>query len=115
MVDTLIPFLFSLLFSPAGFIGFCCGLYRAVPAVLGGAIFATALETFLAFAASSTDIDPLYVLMTPIASLISSAVAWGVARLLFGPRNQPISNAADEVTRLAYKHDILEPTAVDDF
>ncbi len=115
MADTLIPFLFSLLFSPAGFIGFCCGLYRAVPAVLGGAIFATALETFLAFAVSSSDVDPLYVLMTPIASLISSAVGWGIARIFFGPRNKDLPNQSDEITRLAYKHDILEPGPAEDF
>ena len=115
MAEALIPFLLSIIFSPAGFIGFCCGLSRAVPAVLGGAIFATVLETFLAFAISSSDVDPLYVLLTPIASLIASAVAWGVARIFFGPRNKQVEENNDESTRLAYKHDILEPGAAEDF
>jgi hypothetical protein len=112
MAEALVPFLLSLIFSPAGFIGFCCGLSRAVPVILGGAIFATVLETILAFAIASSDVDPLYVLMTPIASLITSAIGWGVARLCFGSRNRPVESF-DESTRLAYKHDMMEPVAED--
>ena len=114
MAEALIPFLLSTLFSPAGFIGFCCGLSRAVPAILGGAIFATALETFLALAVSTDAVDPLYILVMPVASLIASALGWGVARLFFGPRNK-IEQNNDESTRLAYKHDILDDRALEDY
>ena len=112
--ETIFGFLLASLLSPAGFIGFCCGLARTLPAVLGGAIAATALETFLAFAVSPEGVDPLFVLATPVASLVASAIGWGVARLLFGSKAKRDLPVPNESVRLAYKHDVLEP-AVEDF
>jgi hypothetical protein len=103
------------LLSPAGFIGFCCGLARTLPAVLGGAIAATALETFLAVAVSTDVVDPLFVLVTPVAALFASAVGWAAARVFAGKKNANEQPVRDESVRLAYKHDLLEPGAIEDF
>jgi hypothetical protein len=114
-METLFAFLLVSLLSPAGFIGFCCGLARTLPAILGGAIGATALETFLAVAVSTEPVDPLFVLVTPVASLVASAVGWMAARLFAGSKNKADQPVRDESVRLAYKHDVLEPGAVEDF
>ena len=111
--ETLFGFLLASLLSPAGFIGFCCGLSRNYPAVLGGAIAATALETFLAFAVSAEGVDPLYVLLTPVAALVASALGWLAARLLFGRKDKADAPVPNESVRLAYKHDVLEPAGED--
>jgi hypothetical protein len=113
--ETLINFLLVSLLSPAGFIGFCCGLARNLPAVLGGAIAATALETFLSVAVSTDPVDPLFVLVTPIMALFASACGWLAARIFAGQKDQSEEPVRDESVRLAYKHDVLEPTAVEDY
>jgi hypothetical protein len=113
--ETLINFLLVSLLSPAGFIGFCCGLARSLPTVLGGAIAATALETFLSVAVSSEPVDPLFVLVTPVAALFASACGWLAARVFAGKKNLNEPPVRDESVRLAYKHDVLEPGAVEDY
>ncbi len=114
-VETLFGFLLASLLSPAGFIGFCCGLARNLPAVLGGAIAATALETFLAFAVSSEGVDPLFVLITPVSALFASALGWLAARVFFGRKDQREVAEPNESARIAYKHDLLEPGTAEDF
>ncbi len=113
--ETLIEFLLASLLSPAGFIGFCCGLSRSFPAILGGAIVATALETFLAFVVSTEGVDPLFVLVTPIAALFASGVGWLAARIFFGRKADRDLPQPDEGMRIAYKHDMMEPGAAEDF
>lgn len=112
--------LFWLIFGPAGFIGFCCGLSRSVPAILIGAIVATVLQTLLASAVTAVSVtsaetlDWLHVLLTPVASLAASGIAWGAARLFFGPRDRPVEVADQSAGRYGYKHDILDPGLAED-
>ncbi len=113
--ETLVAFLLASLFSPAGFIGFCCGLSRNLPAVLTGAIAATVLETFLAMAVSSEVVDPLFVLVTPVAALAASGIAWLGARVFGGKKSQQDTPVRDESVRIAYRHDVLEPGVAEDF
>jgi hypothetical protein len=116
--EELIGFIIQTLATPAGFIGFCCGLSRSLPAILGGAIAATALQTFLTFAVSEQGIDRdyvLYLLVTPIAALLASLMGWIAARVFFGRKADRDRPVPDESVRLAYKHDLLEPGATEDF
>lgn len=82
-------FLLGSLWSPAGFIGFFCGLSRSIIAVVVGAVVATVIQALLVLAISAESLDPLFVVTTPLAALIAGAIGWGIARLFFGPKKEP--------------------------
>ena len=120
MASDVLLVLFWLIFSPAGFIGFCCGLSRSLSAVVIGAVVATVLQTMLAatvsaVAVQSTEsVDWLHTLLTPLAALAASGIAWGCARLCFGPRDRPVEIVDQSAGRYGYKHDILDQRLAED-
>ncbi|MBV9736320.1 MAG: hypothetical protein JO209_10470 [Acidisphaera sp.] len=81
-------FVLGSLWSPAGFIGFFCGLSRSIVALLVGALVATVVQALLVLAISAESLDPLFVVTTPLAALIAGGIGWGVARLFFGPKRE---------------------------
>lgn len=100
-------FVLGTLWSPAGFIGFCCGLSRSLVAVIVGALVATVIQVLLVLAVSPNGIDPLLVVTTPIAALLAGAIGWGVARVFTGPK-QPLSGESDGYMETA---DLARPSA----
>ncbi|MBV9783931.1 MAG: hypothetical protein JO264_08935 [Acidisphaera sp.] len=94
LAATFLGFVLTALWSPAGFIGFCCGLSRSLLAVIIGALVATVIQYLLVLAVSPTGIDPLLMVTTPVAALLAGAIGWGVARIFAGPR-QPVTGEPD--------------------